>query len=241
MNKNKKIIIFIAIFFVICIFACMGFKYFYNVNKLPLETTDKKEEVKESIEKDKQTNEEIIDEESNFEEDEEVDDSQESIEINDSQDDIKHDNTDSTDNSPSVTIPTPIPKPSTNPTPSQIPTPSIIPDNSEDKENENSNQDEQQSQEETVKKETDLEIATKYHLADGFPITYNEEGKMVTIEECMIMGETLKEQQDTSFVYQFECPLTQYKNTSVVGLVVCFEYNGSQQCLPYDKYKLTVK
>lgn len=241
MKKNKKIVVTTIIFSIICVFTCVGFKYLYDANELFLERTDKKDEVKENIEKNH--NENSIHEEFNTNVNESLDDNNESIEIDTSQGNAKKENIDVIDNSSSVTIPTPEPKTSVIPTPSPSPSPTSTPANKPEvnKENDNSNQDEQPIQQETHKEETNLDIAIRYHLEARDPITYNEQGKMLTVEECMSLGETLKNKQETSFVYQFECPFTEYKGAIAVGLNVCFEYNGLQQCSSYDEYKKIIK
>lgn len=243
MNKNKKIIASIIIFSVICIFTCVTFKYLYDTNKLSIEKSDKKDEVKEKIEKEEQDNNNIISEESNLKVNEDLENNNDSIELNTSSDNIGIDNTDVINNSSSVIVPTNKPKPSVTPKPSPTPIPTPIPTNKPEvnKENDNLNQNEQPIQQETTKEETNLDIAIRYHLEAGDPITYNEQGKILTVEECMSLGELLKNRQETSFVYQFECPFTEYKGAIAVGLNVCFEYNGLQQCSSYDEYKKIIK
>lgn len=237
MKKRKEIVVYIIIFSIICVFTCVSFKYLYDANELLLEETDKEDEVKEITEKD--NNENSIYEELNTNVNESLGDNNESIEIDISQGNVEKENTEVINNSSSITIPTHTPKPSATPEPSPTSPPTNKPE--VNKENDNLNQNEQPIQQETTKEETNLDIAIRYHLEAGDPITYNEQGKILTVEECMSLGELLKNRQETSFVYQFECPFTEYKGAIAVGLNVCFEYNGLQQCSSYDEYKKIIK
>lgn len=109
--------------------------------------------------------------------------------------------------------------------------------------NSNTTNKEQDNQNSEIKpnEPTDLEYAIKYQLEMGNPVTYIN-GKLLTVEECMSFGQTLIDNQDSSFVYQYECPFTKYETATAVGLLVSFLYDEQQYISKsYDEYKSIIK
>ncbi len=128
-------------------------------------------------------------------------------------------------------------KPSSTPTVKPTTTPTSQPSQNNNS-NQNNNQNSQSpvpSPTPTPNVKTDLEMAIEYQLQAGDDVTYRN-GKPITVNECMELGNSLLNNQTTSQVYQFECPFTEYGEATAVGLKVYFFYNGGQQGAFYDDY-----
>lgn len=223
MIKKKNIIILIIVLtFIVGTVTFISYQYLFRENK----SKDSKVEINNQINIDKDNQEDNKSEEIIIDE--------EKIENNNSSSEEKFNVTPKPTSSPTTT-----PKPSSTPTPSQTPGSNSSANNEtvENSSNENNNQ----KQESENNGQSDLDFAIQYQLEAGDPITYNENGKMITVDECMRMGDLLVNKQDTTHIYQYECPFTKYGNATAVGLFVCFKNNGLQQCSSYDEYKTIMK
>lgn len=223
MIKKKNIIILIIVLtFIVGTVTFISYQYLFRENK----SKDSKVEINNQTNIDKDNQEDNKSEEIIIDE--------EKIENNNNQEITVENNNSSSEEKINVT-----PKPSSTPTPSQTPGSNSSANNEtvENSSNENNNQ----KQESENNGQSDLDFAIQYQLEAGDPITYNENGKMITVDECMRMGDLLVNKQDTTHIYQYECPFTKYGNATAVGLFVCFKNNGLQQCSSYDEYKTIMK
>ena len=83
---------------------------------------------------------------------------------------------------------------------------------------------------------SDVEIAIEYQKLAGDPITYYN-GHLISLDECRTIGDNLLVNQETTYVFQYECPFTDYESARVVGLIVGFKLNGVDYHKSYDEYK----
>ncbi|MBD9105350.1 hypothetical protein EGW03_02645 [bacterium] len=239
MIKKKNIIILIVVLtFIVGTVTFISYQYLFRENK----SKDSKVEINNQINIDKDNQEDNKSEEIIIDE--------EKIENNNNQEITVENNNSSSEEKVNVTpkpssTPKPTSSPTTTPKPSSTPTPSQTPGSNSSANNEtvenSSNENNNQKQESENNGQSDLDFAIQYQLEAGDPITYNENGKMITVDECMRMGDLLVNKQDTTHIYQYECPFTKYGNATAVGLFVCFKNNGLQQCSSYDEYKTIMK
>lgn len=224
MFKNKKIIIIIfALIFTLSGISIVN--YFFNNNINYKENDNSSKSIKSNENEDKKEN---------------ISNQEEIINNNqkESSENIDSFNEDTSNNeSESNTMITP--KQTT--VPKQTTTPKQNPNNDSSINSEIVEKDNNNNQKESISNDlSDLETAIKYQLEAGDPITYNESGEIITVQECMKIGEFLVNQQEITKVYQYECPFTQYGNAVAVGLYVCFQNIEVQQCLAYDEYKIII-
>lgn len=210
-----------------------SFGYFHTLKKEPnnIQNPDIESAIKEEVKKD---DEKVTEVDTSINEEEKNENDNRESEIGNNS---KHE-----DDKPNV-VPTPsaIPKPSPTPPPSQKPNDNSSINNNQSTQPDKPTQEEEKPKVEISKEKTDLEYAIQYQLENGDPVTYGSNGKMLTVDECMQLGQSLLNKQETSFVYQYECPFTEYDSATAVGLVVYFKYNGLQRSSSYDEYKLIIQ
>lgn len=96
-----------------------------------------------------------------------------------------------------------------------------------------------QPKENDVKSE--IEQAIEIHRQSGDQVSYNDNGSLMTIDDCNYLGKKLLSEQETTYVYQYNCSFTNYQNTTIVGMIVYYEFNGVQQKDYYNDYKIKIR
>lgn len=88
-----------------------------------------------------------------------------------------------------------------------------------------------------TEEKTTLEKAIELHTQAGDKVSYNDNGKLMNVQECDDLGKSLYQNQENSQVYRYECNFTTYQGITIVGLRLHFKYNNADRIEYYNDYK----